>query len=660
MLNAENVIRKNEEVEQSVPSRDEACQWIRSCGEGAAGIERTIAVTIIAMRLLDKLPVRLFRNGYGQRRRFSTVAGWRVAYGNVARLQEECLWRDERFAVIDGHRGTCRSGRLIVVGDACLTNRVELLAGLDELRAGVDGAGSPDENASAPTDLDIIASLWQQHGSRTPELLAGAYAFCVWNRDRENLWLVRDRVGIETLYYSTEGAVRYAGARVADVAREESGEVDAVAVRDYLCCAFVPGERTMWRVLREVRPGAMLRLPDGASATYWQVEDRVAERPMPLEFYSTRLRARLEQAVHDCLPGHEPVGVYLSGGLDSSCITALAARLHAEPVHSYSIHFGEECPNELEFSSLVAEHCRTTHHVIEITPDMMWDLLPETMAHLDDPIGDPLTVPNLILGRAAKATVNSILNGEGGDPCFGGPKNQPMLLTQLYRPAFAPRSHVKPDGHNEQGAAEQLLNDTPEHVAAYLASFQKCATDLPRLLRSEMWERVRGEASVFADAFNSPGSYLNNLMFINTRFKGADHILTKVGNLTRSAGLRGCSPLFDDRIVELSLEIPPAYKLEGAREKAVLKAAVADLLPARILERPKSGMMVPVQRWFRERWRRRAGALLLSSRARTRRFFNREVVREWLDYRGDVWGRYGVKLWLLVSLELWLQAHTRD
>jgi len=113
-------------------------------------------------------------------------------------------------------------------------------------------------------------------------------------------------------------------------------------------------------------------------------------------------------------------------------------------------------------------------------------------------------------------------------------------------------------------------------------------------------------------------------------------------------------------MVELSSEIPPEYKLEGAREKAVLKAAVADLLPLRILERPKSGMMVPVQFWFRELWRRPAEALLLSRRSHTRRFLNQDLVRDWINYREDVWGRYGVKLWLLASLELWLQSHIRD
>jgi asparagine synthase (glutamine-hydrolysing) len=612
------------------------------------------------MSFFDKLTLRPFRSGRRQPRRDATAAGWRVAYGNVRQRREESLWRDEGFVVLEGTWETCRSGRFIVAGEAWLTNRAELLTEIDcpGERVGDGRASSSDDHL--PTDLRLIASLWETHGAHAPELLTGAYAFSVWDRDRETLWLVRDRVGVETLYHTTEGVVRYAGARSREVVGEATREVDMVAVRDYLCCAFVPGARTMWRDLQEVRPGTVVRLPDGETTAYWHIEERLSSKRMTLESYGARLRATLERVVSDYLPGRAPAGIYLSGGLDSSCVAALAARLHDSAVHSYSIHFGSECPNELEFSGLVARHCRTTHHVIEITPDEMWNLLPETMAHLDDPIGDPLTVPNLILGRAAAATVGTILNGEGGDPCFGGPKNQPMLLTHLYRRSFAQAADSKCAGRGEPGEDSPPVDASPDLVEAYLASFQKCATDLPRLLRADMWEGVRAEPSVFADAFNSPGSYVNNLMFVNTRFKGADHILTKVNNLCRAVGLRGCSPLFDDRIVKLSLEVPPEYKLDGACEKAVLKAAVADLLPARILERPKSGMMVPVQRWFRERWGRPAAALLLSRHARTRRFLDQAVVREWLNYRGDVWARYGVKLWLLVSLELWLQTHARD
>lgn len=661
----------------------------RSCGPAFALARRRALLTQCqAMTLADTWARRRPWLAPRRHRTYATVSGWRVAYGDVGRTREEPLWRDEGFAVLAGPWETCAEGRFVAAGEVWLTNRAGLLAELEragaiapEERAVASGERAGTESGNAPgavpgdasgdaSDLRLVASLWREHGGRTPELLAGAYAFCVWDRGRQELWLVRDRVGAETLYHTTEGSLRRAGGRLREVARGAAGEVDAVAVRDYLCCAFVPGGRTMWRGVSELRPGTVARRPGDETRAYWRVEGRDSEESLPLEAYGARLRSALERAVGDCLPGGEPVGVYLSGGLDSSAVAALAARLHGAPVHTYSIHFGAECPNELEFSSLVSDHCRTRHEVVEIRPDMMWDLLPETMAHLDDPIGDPLTVPNLVLGRAARASVGTILNGEGGDPCFGGPKNQPMLLRQLYRPPVIVGAHDGRDGRGElpegwtaedaRPAKGSAAKESAAHVESYLASFQKCSTDLPRLLRAEVWDEVRDEPSVFAEALNARGSYLNNLMFVNTRFKGADHILTKVNNLTRAAGLRGHSPLFDDRVVELSLEIPPRHKLEGAREKAVLKAAVADLLPAAILERPKSGMMVPVQRWFRERWRRRAAALLLSRSARTRRFLDRAVVREWLDYRGDVWGRYGVKLWLLVSLELWLQTHARD
>ena len=150
--------------------------------------------------------------------------------------------------------------------------------------------------------------------------------------------------------------------------------------------------------------------------------------------------------------------------------------------------------------------------------------------------------------------------------------------------------------------------------------------------------------------------YINKLMHINVRLKGADQILTKVSNLTQANGLLGRSPLFDRRIVDASFAIPPEYKLAGVVEKAVLKRAVADLLPEAVLTRPKSGMLVPVQGWFRQELRRFASDLLLDRRARIRPYINREIIKQWFAYRGNLWPRHGVKLWLLLTLEVWLRA----
>jgi asparagine synthase (glutamine-hydrolysing) len=166
--------------------------------------------------------------------------------------------------------------------------------------------------------------------------------------------------------------------------------------------------------------------------------------------------------------------------------------------------------------------------------------------------------------------------------------------------------------------------------------------------------------SVFEPDLNSDLNFLNRLMAINIKYKGADQILTKVNNLTSATGLQGRSPLFDRRIVEMSMTIPPEYKLSGTTEKAVLKQAVADLLPTAIIDRPKSGMMVPVQRGFRQYWQRQAHNLLLDRQSEIAPYLDRQLIKEWLNFRGDVWGRYGVKLWLLVSLEIWLRVNRKS
>jgi asparagine synthase (glutamine-hydrolysing) len=560
----------------------------------------------------------------------ATTPSWVLAWGNTDYLKQEVIWRESNLTLIQTHPHASppdfsRQDDCILIGEVWLSNRLHLLQ-----RLGIS------QNRWQGTDADLIVQLWRRWGVEILPQLLGNYSFVLWHREREELWLVRDKVGANTLYYTTTGSTRWISPQLRSLAPYHSRELNPVALRDYLCCAYVPGEQTLWQQVRELRPGTCLCLPDTQPKIYWQPQESITAPQQPRSWHSQRLRTLLEEVVRANLPPGEPVGVFLSGGLDSSCVTALAAKFHNYPVHTYSIHFGAGCPNELEFSDRVAKHCRTQHHVLEISPEMMRSQLPQTMAELDDPIGDPLTVPNLLLGRLAKESTDIILNGEGGDPCFGGPKNQPMLLQQLYG--------------LESDRVAALLD-------AYLTSYKKCFPDLPKLFKPEVWQTVREEPSVFSPDLHGDAAYLNRLMLLNIKFKGADHILTKVNNLTKAAGLVGRSPLFDPRIVQLSLEIPPDYKLAGVEEKAVLKEAVADLLPPVIIQRPKSGMMVPVQRWFRQEWQRQARGLLLAKNAAIASYLNRNLIRDWINYRGDVWQRYGIKLWLLVSLEIWLRVN---
>ena len=544
-------------------------------------------------------------------------------------LQKSLIWRDEKICIFTPNPSLqlafSSTKRFVVVGDIWLINRQELLQQLETV-------------SNQNTDCEIVAELWERWGVESLTKLVGMFALAVCDRQLQVLYNLRDPVGSRTLYYTNQGSTRWIAPQLKTLAPYHSQDLDLVALRDYLCCGFVPGEQTLWQQVRELRPGTYLSLPDDQIQVYWQLQEIISDGNQSLQWHSTQLSNLLNQVIPEYLPKNQAVGVFLSGGLDSSCVTALAAKFHTHPVHTYSIHFGADCPNELEFSSLVANYCQTQHHILEITFKQMWEYLAETMADLDDPIGDPLTVPNLLIAKLAKQTVEIVLNGEGGDPCFGGPKNQPMLLNSLY----------------------SSVTNRRDYLPAYLLSFQKCAANLPQLLKPEVWNTVKQAPSVFEADLNSDGNYLNCLMGLNIKFKGADQILTKVNNISHAVNLTARSPLFDQRVVELSMKIPPEYKLSGVQEKAVLKQAVADLLPQAILERPKSGMMVPVQLGFRKFWQRQAQKLLLSRSAAISPYLNQSLIRELLNYQGDTWNRYGVKLWLLVSLEVWLQGNITD
>ena len=548
-----------------------------------------------------------------------------------SQLDIQSTWCRENFGIHQAAAGCWAlspSGRFMLVGDVWLSNSQELRSQVDFL-----------PNLS---EIELLARLWDKWQLDTLDKLQGMFGFVVCDIELEQISIVRDPVGARTVYY-TSGQTWWIAPQLSTLNPYRSNQLDPIALRDYLTCSFVPGERTMWQDVQEIRPGSILNLPTAQITPYWQLQERVVDLES-LEWHGDKLRSQLELVMREYLPPHTPVGVFLSGGLDSSCITALATQLHDAPVHTYSIHFGAECANELAFSSLVANHCHTNHHILEITFGEMWDKLPETMAALDDPIGDPLTVPNLLVGKLASQDVSITLNGEGGDPCFGGPKNQPMLIDSLY---------------NSVTVGVASLKENRDSLAAYLTSFQKCAADLPQLLKPEIFQQIQ-QPWIFEADLNSQMSFLNRLMALNIKYKGADQILTKVNNLTQAAGLQGRSPLFDRRIVELSMTIPPEYKLSGVKEKAVLKQAVADLLPAAIIDRPKSGMMVPVQLGFRKYWQRQARSMLLSRHALIAPYINQELIKDWLNFNGDIWGRYGVKLWLLVSLEIWLQANKKS
>jgi len=555
-------------------------------------------------------------------------------------------------------------GALVAVGEVTLYNRPALVAELTR-------HGPPPWPACR--DGEILLRFYELSGIDGFARVNGMFSLAIW--DGHCLLLVRDPVGARTLFYAQTEECWGAASSLRALRRwpRLPTRLNLAAVGSFLTFAYLPGAETLLENVHELLPGSFVRLyPNRRSdspanrmqatpqQSYWEPYEQAWNPSDPPEHYATQLRQLLEAAVAASLPSGEGVGIFLSGGLDSSLVTALAARLHDRPVQTYALNFGPDLPNELAYSSLVAAHCRTHHHVLTFTGEQIAANLAETVAKLDCPVGDPLTTPNLLLSRAAAADgLSVILNGEGGDPCFGGPKNIPMLLFEWYRPDAKHR----PDAWHESTAPGGQGNLAPSvRARAYLRSYRKCYRDLPRLLTPAVLEALRQAPPLerlvqpFLESARMP-HYLNRLFYANVRTKGAHHILTKVERLTASCGLEGRSPLFQPPIVDYSFAIPPQFKLSGTTEKWILKQAVEDLLPATIVYRPKSGMRVPVQYWLHGPLRDLVDEVLLSPQAQGRGLFRPETIRTWLRGEGLRWHDHGAKLWLVLTLELWLRAY---
>ncbi len=500
----------------------------------------------------------------------------------------------------------------------------------------LDGAPLDDERA------------W--HAAITAGRLPDVYgAFAVAWRDAEGaVHLARDPIGHRSLYYAeSTGRLLFASSLHALLT---SGlvprDIDLVSVAAYLVYAYVPGRRSLIAGIHELLPGEEVTYRDGRldRRSFWSLPPEGAIGADWSEADQAReLRRELETVVRRHLPPGRAVAASLSGGVDSSLVVALARRLHDAPVHSYSIHFGAQHRNELHWSAMVADHLGIEHRILEISPAAVVRELDETTAMLSSPIGDPLTVPNaLLFRRAAEDGLSVVVNGEGGDPCFGGPKNLPMLLAEIYGDGWDDAEH--PDAR----------------LRSYLRAHQKCYDDLPELLAPRLVAALaaapleREVAPFFCDA--RWRSLVARLMAINVIWKGAHHILCKVDQVSAPFGVLPRSPLFDRAIVELALAVPPQRKLRGSVEKYLLKQAVVDLLPAAIIDRPKSGMLVPVEGWFRGPLLALARERLLDGLTRFDLFEKSYLERLLAGKLPGLRPRHGAKIWLLVTLESWLRT----
>jgi asparagine synthase (glutamine-hydrolysing) len=500
--------------------------------------------------------------------------------------------------------------------------------------------------APRPTQGSIGAHLladYKRLGLEMVEGMRGGFVMAI--RDGDTVHLVRDGVGVRTLVWAQhEGRTVFA---------VESKGITAVpgfprrlrpaAIAQYLSFSFVPGAGTMLEGIEEMLPGHILTLRPGHAPKlrrWFHFEHSEASGEVNEEEWVSRVADTTALAVAERMPSNRPFATFLSGGLDSSLVLAELRSQGVERPKTFSIHFGDRYDNELKFAHLVAKHCGADHTDVLIEPRDFLPRMRRAIWHMDAPIGDPITIPNFELARQVGRDFSWVFNGEGGDPLFGGPKNITMMMHQWYG-----------SGDRSPGARERQ----------YLASYRRAYSELDHLLSPEMRGHVEprrdleGILTPFFEA-EAPVSFLDKLLAINLRLKGAHLILPKIERMLGAWGVTPLSPLFDERLVRLSFSMPGQLKLRDGIEKIALKRAYVDRLPPEIIARPKSGMRVPVHHWFQDELRRTARRVLSKRRVKRAGIFNPERVEQLLQYNiSQGPGRYGLRLWMLLTFEIWRQ-----
>jgi len=564
-----------------------------------------------------------------------------------------------RLAIIDLVTGdqpiSSEDGRITVVQNGELYN-------YRELRRELELAG---HRFSTSGDTEVLVHLYEEHGERFAERLRGMFAVALWDAERGRLLLARDRYGIKPLYYrEADGELAFAS----ELRALPRGEIDLDALEGFLAFNSVPAPLTIFREVRKLPAGHVLAWEGGRSEL-----TRYA-RPAPVPADEVRddeeaelveeLRARLRDSVQAHLVSDVPVGVLLSGGIDSSVLTALAAGESSEPVRTFSIGFEERSFDELDDARLVAELWGTEHRELVLRPDAAL-LLPALADAFDEPFADSSALPTYLVSRLAAADVKVALSGEGGDELFGGYYTYAadLLAQRTARSARLLRPLV-----------ERLPTSSARASFDYRAKRFVRAVHLPPLERHHGWKEIfspdaraalTGRRSSFDPvdllrarfAETEGAELLARLQDVDLGTYLVDDLLVKTDRASMAHSLEARVPFLDPVVTNFALALPTRHKVRGLRKKVLLRKAAAPLVPPELLRRRKRGFSIPAAAWLRGELEPFARDTLSADTLRRQGFFRAEAVTRLID--DHVAGREDLsrQLWGLLAFTLWHERH---
>jgi len=540
-----------------------------------------------------------------------------------------------------------------------------------ELRNRAEGSGHKFRTRS---DTETIVHLYEDEGLDCFRHLNGMFAIAIWDARMRRLVLGRDRLGQKPLvYHRQSGRLAFASElksllEIPDIPRD----IDPGAIDEYLTYQYVPHPNTIFRGISKLPPGHFAVYRDGNLSVqpYWE-PDFNFERTIGQAEAIDRLRTTLESSVTIRLQSEVPLGAFLSGGVDSSLIVALAQKKTEEPLRTFSIGFPVKEYDETSYARLVADHLKTNHQEFQVTPDGV-EILPKLVWHYDEPFADSSAIPTWYVSEMTRQHVTVALSGDGGDELFAGyPRYKAVALGARLDRLWPLRGVF--------GAKIWQSLPSSTRQKSTLRRFKRFCEVLrtPPLRRYLDWIGIFNEAAratIYTDDFVGQLPNSDPAMFLQSALSRAERrdpvtgfcltdlttylpcdLMTKVDIASMAHALECRQPFLDYRMVELAASLPIGMKFRRGRGKRLLRAAFGDLLPREIWNRRKMGFGVPLEHWFRNELRDLTHDVLLGDVARSRGYFRPEVVEEMVESHTSGRFNHCYRLWSLLVLELWLQ-----
>lgn len=508
-------------------------------------------------------------------------------------------------------------------------------------------------------DTEVIVHLYEEYGEKCLQYLNGMFSFALWDDAQKKLFLARDRMGEKPLYYCWKDERLLFASELKAILAYPGFEraIDPASLVHYLQCSYIPDPHSIFQDVFKLKPGHYLTLANRQLKVekYWEPDFQPVQ-PESEGALVEELLARLKQSVRMRMISDVPLGVFLSGGVDSSLIVALMSQISSDPVRTFSIGFDHPDYNELPYAKIVSEQFGTKYTERMVGPGD-FSVIEKIVSHFDEPFGDSSALPMYYVSELAGRDVKVVLSGDGGDELFAGYDTYASAMgrqkyEKIPRPVrtlmrWAAR-HLPVEAYGKNFLFNISLEGVDRFIdgISFISGFRHAA-----LLSKDLRAGLNTAPQIFSDALNGNQNLdlLSKTQLIDQKVYLPGDILVKVDRMTMAHSIEARVPLLDHTLVEFINRIPPEYKVRGGKRKYVLKQAAAQLLSPDILERKKHGFTVPLQYWFKKELKDYIQQILLEKRTIQRGYFDPRYLKSLMQGRRD----QSAILWHLLILEIW-------